>query len=165
MLITVEELERFSGVIPQDDATQTSLLETYIGSAQDIINNYLGFNAESCINWGEVDVEHVVYSSNGVTFYTDKNKTIQTTIPQGVTVVLVAGEKYHYFTSEIQVNPPAIVKLVCLEIATLIQTEENSNIGVNTNSDVGVSRTFLNIVDYTKYLQKIAAYRQTAQVM
>ena len=165
MLITIEELERFSGVIPQTDATQTSLLETYIGSAQDIINNYLGFDAESCIDWGEQSVEHIVYSADGVTFYSNVQKTISVTIPEGVTVVLVSGEKYHYFTTQTQTAVPAIVKLVCLEIATLIQTEENSNIGVNTNSDVGVSRTFLNIVDYTKYLQKLSAYRQTTQVM
>lgn len=55
---------------------------------------------------------------------------------------------------------PGLVKLVCLEIATLIELEENQNIGVNSSNfqDAG-QRSYLNIVDYTKYLQRISHYR------
>lgn len=55
---------------------------------------------------------------------------------------------------------PDIFKLVCLEIATLIQAEQGSNIGVNSSVDTGVSRSYLNIVDYTKYLQRLSIYRK-----
>ena len=55
---------------------------------------------------------------------------------------------------------PDIFKLVCLEIATLIQAEEGTNLGVNTSSEIGVSRSYLNVVDYTKYLQRLSIFRK-----
>ena len=56
---------------------------------------------------------------------------------------------------------PGIIKLVCLEIATLMQMEEGQNIGINNNNfNASGSRTFLNVVDYTKYLTRISQYRK-----
>lgn len=59
------------------------------------------------------------------------------------------------------VTLPGIVKLTALRIATLIQMEENNNLGVNSKSfgDSG-TRTFLNVVDYSKYLAVLSPYRQ-----
>lgn len=105
MLITKEQLAKFSGKYTDDD--DIDLSEIYIGSAQQIINQYVGYDIE-------------------------QEKTI-----------------------------PEIFRLVCLEIASLIQLEENSNLGVNSSSDVGgIGRSFLNIVDYTKYLQRLSSYRR-----
>jgi hypothetical protein len=47
-----------------------------------------------------------------------------------------------------------------MEIATLMQQEEGQNIGINSKSfGESGSRTFLNVVDYTKYLHRLDAYR------
>lgn len=67
--------------------------------------------------------------------------------------------KEEWKDDEGNVKVPDIFRLVCLEIATLMQAEEGSNIGVNTSSDIGVSRTYLNVVDYTKYLQRLSSFR------
>ena len=58
------------------------------------------------------------------------------------------------------IEVPKVFKLVCLEIATLIQAEEGSNIGVNTSGEAGISRTYLNVADFTKYLQKLSTFRK-----
>lgn len=118
MLITTEQLSRFSGVYPEDDDLQT----IYINSAMQKISDYVGYNPEEC-----EDFKIEIYTEEGT-------------------------------TTEIKV--PDIFKLVCLEIATLIQAEEGSNIGVNTQSEVGVNRTFLNVVDYSKYLDRLSSFRK-----
>lgn len=52
------------------------------------------------------------------------------------------------------------IQFVCMEIATLMQQEEGQNIGINSKSfGESGSRTFLNVVDYTKYLHRLDAYR------
>ena len=107
MLITVEQLQKFSGSYKDSDDVSESLVEIYIGTAADIINQYVGYKVE------------------------DK------------------------FT-----EVPEVFQMVCLEIATLLQQEESENIGVNSKSyaETG-TRSFLNVVDYSKYLSRLSAYR------
>lgn len=158
MLVTIEQLQTFSRVYNDN----TSLADIYIGSATQIINDYVGFDVLTREEWKkEIEHEHIVYSDDGISFYEDEEKTIPAIIPEEVTPSLVEGDKYHYFTYTEEVVQPDIFKLVCLEIATLIQAEEGSNIGVNTQNDVGIQRTFLNVVDYSKYLARLSAYRVT----
>jgi hypothetical protein len=53
------------------------------------------------------------------------------------------------------------IKNVCLEIAALLAMEADNNLGVNTSSDAGgISRSFLNVVDFSRYLAKLSAYRK-----
>ncbi|MCL2381328.1 MAG: hypothetical protein FWC64_07005 [Treponema sp.] len=54
-----------------------------------------------------------------------------------------------------------LFKVTCLRIATMLQTEGGSNIGVTSKSfgDSG-SRTFVNYTNFDKYLLPIAAYRK-----
>ena len=58
------------------------------------------------------------------------------------------------------------IKNVCLEIAALIAMEAGNNLGINTSSgaDGIASRTFLNVVDYSKYLSKLSAYRKNTEM-
>lgn len=112
MLITTEELSTFSGVYPDSDDLQ----KIYIGSASDMIQNYVGYNPETNEEW--------------------RNE-------EGV------------------IEIPSLFKFVCLEIATLMQQEESQNIGINSKSfgDSG-SRTFLNVVNYDKYLIRLAEFKR-----
>lgn len=158
MLVTPSQLSRFSGVYPEEEDLQV----IYINSATQRINDYVGFDVLQNEDWEqEVQTEHIVYSENGENFFLDPEFTEPADIPEGADVTQVLDTKYHYFTTSVKVVPPDVFKLVCLEIATLIQNEEKSNIGVNTQNELGVNRTFLNVVDYTKYLEKLNAYRIT----
>lgn len=117
MLITTEQLSRFSGVYPENDDLQT----IYINSAMQKISDYVGFDPEA----------HEGFKKE---IKTDEGNIEQIIIPD-------------------------VFRLVCLEIATLMQTEEGSNLGVNTSNEIGINRTFLNVVDYSKYLDRLSAYR------
>jgi hypothetical protein len=57
-------------------------------------------------------------------------------------------------------NIPDIIKLTVLRIAALLQSESDSNIGVTSKSfaDSG-TRTFVNTVDYSRYLIQLSNYR------
>lgn len=109
-LITTEQLAAFSGAVKDNDTTTAALLAIYIGSATDIISNYLGYDPET-----EGSFEAV----------------------------------------------PSTIKLVCLEIATLIQLEEQNNLGVNSKSfGEGGTRSFLNVTNFDPYLQKLSRWRK-----
>ncbi len=57
------------------------------------------------------------------------------------------------------------IKNVILEIAALIAMEQGNNLGVSSSSDgMGVNRTYLNVVDYSKYLEKLSAYRRNTEM-
>lgn len=114
MLITPSLLQSYNGINQEEDETSQELINIHIGSAQQIINDYIGFDCDDILEEG----------SN----YTD---------------------------SQI-----AMFKNVELRIATLLQLEDGSNIGVSNNSDIGISRSFVNIVDYTPYLKPLSAFRK-----
>ncbi len=115
MLITPDLLYAFNHIhIPQDEASQ-ALLDIHIGTAQQIINDYVGFDSE------EVVAE----------------------------------------ASEFSAPEQAIFRKTALRIATLLQLECDGNIGVSSSSsEMSVGRTFLNIVDYSKYLEPLSAFRR-----
>lgn len=55
---------------------------------------------------------------------------------------------------------PMILKQTVFRIGTLLQQESSGNIGINSKSfGESGSRTFLNIVDYSKYLMPLSEYR------
>jgi len=58
------------------------------------------------------------------------------------------------------IETPEIIKLTIMRIASILQTESDSNIGVTSKSfgDSG-TRTFINTVNFDKYLMQIAKYR------
>jgi len=61
--------------------------------------------------------------------------------------------------TEFQPTVPGIVKLTIFRIAALLQSEENSNIGITSKSQADGSRTFVKTTDYTPYLKEISRYR------
>lgn len=125
MLITIDELSEYTGVVKDFDGVQGDLYELYIKTAQAQIINYLGYNPET-IN--EPDVQKEIAEIYGGAFILDEYAL-------------------------------ADIKNTCLEIAALIAMESNNNLGVNTSSEVGVNRSYLNVVDYSKYLAHLSAYR------
>ena len=55
---------------------------------------------------------------------------------------------------------PEIIRLTAMRIAALLQSEEGSNIGVNSKSfGDGGTRVFVSFVNFDKYLLPISKYR------
>ena len=121
MLITVAQLEAFTGRVGGTEEVQVWLSELYIKSAQAEIIDYLGYNPE------DSNDEHAA-----------------------------ALTEYSL----------AKIRNVCLEIAALIAMENNNNLGVASSSGEGmVNHSFLNVVDYSRYLSKISAYRAKTEAV
>lgn len=115
MLITPSLLQKFNGIIQDTtDEDETELINIYIGTAQRVISDYVGFDSET---------------------------------------VIAEDSKYTKDTQQ-------LFRLTCLRIATLLQSECGANIGINSTTEPGVSRSFLNVVDYTPYLKQLSAFRK-----
>lgn len=155
MLINADLLARFSGV-----ETDPELAQIYIESAEQQIKDYVGYDPETAERFEqEITETHTVYSEDGEHFFKDEEMTKPVTIPEGITPELVEDTEYKYEITETRIIVPKVFAHVCLEIATLMQAEEGTNIGVNTSGEAGVNRTYLNIVDYSKYLVKLTSFR------
>lgn len=157
MLITAEELKSFSGNYDSENA------DSYIKSAQDLIETSIGFNPETNEEWKDtIKTEIDVWSDDGETFYLDEDMTILADIPEGADVQpTLTEDMYCYFIDEEVIVVPELIKLVCKEIATLMQLEENQNLGINSKSfgDSG-TRSFLNVTNYDQYLKKLSKYKR-----
>jgi hypothetical protein len=115
MYIDLETFQKYTNVFQDDNGLQQS----YIDSAIDIINGYLGYNPEEKI---------------------------------------LIDNELNDISPEYEI--PSIIKMTALRIAALLQSESDSNIGI-TSKSFGESgaRTFINTVNYDKYLVMISNYR------
>ena len=155
-LISVDLLAKFSGV-----ESDTELAEIYIDSAKQQIVDYVGYDPETAERFAkEIQKFFTVYSADGEHFFEDAELTKSATLPAGAIPVHVDGNEYQYSIVETVIEVPKGFAHVCLEIATLMQTEEGSNIGVNTSGEAGINRTYLNVVDFQKYLVKLSSFRE-----
>ncbi|MGI5068279.1 hypothetical protein [Treponema denticola] len=172
MIITVEDLQKFTQVYPEDNVNQQEL---FIQAASDIVCNYLRYNPEKreyniFVNGNDsneiylsyknitelkeimidneiISIANIGFSDNSI-FYKDKN-----IFPKGnknINIKFVAGYE----------DIPAIIKLTTLRIAGILQTESENNIGISSKSfqDSG-TRTFINTTNFDKYLLQISDYR------
>lgn len=57
MLITREMLQEFTKVRPDDTEVQADLQDCYIGSAQQVINDYVGYDVETAAEFDRVSTE------------------------------------------------------------------------------------------------------------
>lgn len=168
MIITIEDLQKFTNVYPEDTNSQQGL---FVESACNIIANYLHYEPEEKAytffidGTGEKEIQVLAQpiteikriEVDGVIqegCFFDRN-CIFSSIPfpkgkRNIKVILTAGYK----------EIPAIIKLTALRIAGILQTESNNNIGINSKSfqDSG-TRTFINTTNFDKYLLQIADYR------
>jgi hypothetical protein len=167
---TLDDLRQFSG-INSEDAEQ----QLYINAAADIINSYIGYDIhkssrEDYVN-GTGKKILFVKSSNVTeitqvkiddTEITDTFKIIgsmivtkNTTFPIGIKNVYIK-----YTAGFEDTDIPYIFKLVNIEIAALIESLSGGNIGITSKSfDASGTRTFLQNVNYDKYLQNLSCYK------
>ena len=166
MVVTTNELQGFTGV---EFESGNNIAELFIGAAQNIVENYLGYEIES----KEYTKHFELHSSNiikcgiknitvvkeitidGVPvedYYIDDDKIIlkQPVISDNIIVTFTAG-----FSEEV----PQIIKLTVLRIAALLQTESNNNIGISGKSFMDGSRTFTNFTNFDRYLIACSKYK------
>lgn len=166
MIVTKEELQGYTGVEFEEG---NNIADLFIGSAQNIVENYLGYEIESkeytkhfalhtsnVIKCGVKNITNVseitVDGAPAEDYYIDDDKIIlkQPVISDNIIVKFTAG-----FGEDL----PAIIKLTVLRIAALLQTESNNNIGISGKSFIDGSRTFINYTNYDKYLIQTSKYK------
>lgn len=165
MIVKADELLDYTGV----QLETPELAELFIGAAQNIVENYLGYEVES----KEYTKHFSLHSSNVIkcgvknitavkeitidgtpveNYYIDDDKIIlnQPVISDNIIATFTAG-----FSTDL----PQIIKLTVLRIAALLQTESNNNIGISGKSFMDGSRTFTNFTNYDKYLIQCSKYK------
>lgn len=170
MIVTKEELEKYSGVYTDDNNTSQEL---YIESAEDILFSYLGYDpnlksykkfydgtgfsdlrvgAKPIVILEKVAIDGEEQDLNDYTFDDDcvisKNGTFSVG-HKNIEIDFSAGYE----------TIPSIMKMTILRIATLLQLESDNNIGVSSRSFADNTRTFLNTVNYDKYLIQCSRYK------
>ena len=166
MIVTKEELQGYTGV---EFENGNNIADLFIGAAQNIVENYLGYEVES----KEYTKHFELHSSNVIKcgvknvtvvkeitvdgtpvdgYYIDDDKIIlkQPVISDNIIVTFTAG-----FSTDL----PQIIKLTVLRISALLQTESNNNIGISGKSFMDGSRTFTNFTNFDRYLISCANYR------
>ena len=166
MIVTKEELQGFTGVEFEEG---NNIADLFIGAAQNIVENYLGYEIESkeytkhfalhtsnIIKVGVKNITNVsALSVDGIPiedYYIDDDKIIlkQPVISDNVIITFTAG-----FGEDL----PQIIKLTVLRIAALLQTESNNNIGISGKSFMDGSRTFTNFTNFDRYLVACSKYK------
>lgn len=168
-IITTEDLQKFTGVYPETEDSQQQL---YIDTAIEIICSYLKFNPEKKEYTLVLDgngreelllpalpinsVESLIIDGRTIateTLLIKKRSIYGAIFSKGRNNIIIA------FNAGFDVIP-ATIKLTALRIAGILQTESNNNIGINSKSfqDTG-TRTFVNTVNFDKYLIQISEYK------
>ena len=166
MVVTKEELLGFTGI---EFESGNNIAELFIGSAQNIVENYLGYEIES-----KEYTKHFALHSSNVIKVGVKNITNVTEITVDGTLVedyyidddkiilknpVISDNIIITFTAGFGEDLPQIIKLTVLRIAALLQTESNNNIGISGKSFMDGSRTFVSYTNYDKYLISCSKYK------
>jgi hypothetical protein len=179
--VSVEELQKYSNVYGEAD-----LQQSYIDSAENIVNTYLGYSPTlhhylqyfdgmginelqlkakpitAVINV-EINGESIPLSEFS-TFFDNEFIYYNKIFLYGKRNIKVEYEAGYGITIDDDVANsqyvPSIIKTTVLRIASMLQAESDSNIAVSSKSfgDSG-TRTFINYTDYSKYLLPISIYK------
>ena len=166
MIVTKEELLGFTGI---EFESGNNIAELFIGAAQNIVENYLGYEIES-----KEYIKHFELHSSNVIKCEVKNITAVSEITIDGTLVedyyidndkiilkqpVISDNIIVKFTAGFSTDLPAVIKLTVLRIAALLQTESNNNIGISGKSFMDGSRTFTNFTNFDRYLIACSKYK------
>ena len=166
MVVTKEELQGFTGV---EFESGNNIADLFIGSAQNIVENYLGYEIES-----KEYTKHFALHTSNIIKAGVKNITAVSEITIDGTLVenyyidddkiilkkpVISDNIIVTFTAGFGVDFGEISKIKKLRIAALLQTESNNNIGISGKSFIDGSRTFTNFTNFDRYLIACANYR------
>lgn len=170
LLASKEDFEKYTGIQEEENYSQAEL---FLGSASDIVRNYLGYdpskhNSKKLFNgngrkWlrleskpiqsiNEVQIEGMTVDKQF--FYFDDDTLIfkNETFPEGIKNIYVD------FDSGFE-EVPDLIKLTVLRIASLLATESDQNISVVSKTFDGSTRTFYNFTNFQKYLLPISKWK------
>lgn len=174
MICTVTQFDTYSGNYEASEAV-VSMKTSILRSAQEIVSNYIGFDPESAqrddwisaignnrlyllahpvtqvtsVELNGVEVPQTAYSVHDR--YLRLNNGVWPEGLENVKVVYTAG-----WSSE---TLPDTIRMVILQIATLMLMEAGENIGVTGKSFGENSRTFINYTNMSKWLSKLDEYK------
>ncbi|MDR1926607.1 MAG: hypothetical protein LBQ13_02870 [Endomicrobium sp.] len=179
--ISANDLQKYSNVY-----SDIILQQEYIDAAENIVNNYLGYSPtlhayNNILNGRGThelqlrakpiqDIVHLSIDGTSIPinefYFTNDSEFLyyNNFFPDGtknIQIEYTAGWGSVIDDDTVNGNSlPKIIKLTVLRIASLLQTESDSNIGITSKSfaDSG-TRTFINNTDYYKYLIPISLYR------
>lgn len=171
MFITVEDLEKYSGVCGDP------LAQSYVTSACEIVRNYLGYNPEETeydmdydgtgMDWLFLDcpcissLTSVEINGNVVpadNFYIRENCIY---FKGGLFPLGQQNVHVNYIGGFTALNMPEVIRTTALQIAALRQVESGQNIGVNSKSfGESGTRVFLSTRKYNDFLFNISAYKK-----
>lgn len=165
--VSVTDLQKYSSVY-SDDVVQ----QQYIDAAENIVNNYLGyiptvstyaqFLNGNGTNELQLAAKPIITLTsihiNGQSIPTTEFYTVGEFIYYNIFPVGNRNIEVNYTAGNVII--PEVIKLTVLRIAALLQTESDSNIGITSKSfaDSG-TRSFINTVNFDKYLIQISDYR------
>lgn len=167
---TLDQFNEYTGNLEEDD---NGLKQIYLDSAEQIIIDYLGYD------FNENDYEEYL-KSNGLDYVQLSAIPITTLTSVTIDGEVVENSKFSikrdllvYSEGVIPVGVdvaveytagyatiPGVIKLVELQIAGLLFSEANGNIGVTSKSfDQGNTRTFFKTTNFEPYLTKLSSIR------
>jgi hypothetical protein len=175
----VEELQKYSNVYG-DNVLQCS----YVDSAENIVNTYLGYSptlhnyAHYFDGKGTNEIQLKAKPITGVfgveingvnvplcdLYYVNEFIYFNDIFPIGKRNIKIEYEAGWGITPDDDIANseylPQIIKITVLRIASLLQTESDGNLGVTSKSfaDSG-TRTFVNTVNFDKYLLPISIFK------
>lgn len=174
MIVSVSEFDTYSGNC-ETGAEVVALKTLILQSTQEIVTNHLGFNPESSEHDDfisaigtnrlylyahpitlvtSVAVDGVALQSDEYTIHDNYLRLKQGVWPLGIENVEVV-----YTAGWSALTLPDTVKMVILQIATLMLQEAGENIGITGKSFGENSRTFINYTNFGKWLSKLDPYR------
>lgn len=173
MIISVEQFDTYSG--NYEGATDVvAMKESMLASAQEIVADYLGFNPESEERTDYVEGignNHLYLFAHPISAVSEITFNGMSLLPSAYTICdnyLRLNEGVWPNATEIKVsytagwsadNVPETVRMVILQIATLMLQESGGNIGITGKTISDDSKTFINYTNYDKWLKKLDALR------
>ena len=179
MMIELFDVSEFNAYASnwENDPESLALKETYILSAREKVEDYLGYSLaleeqdEYISGIGDtsiylsafgaekvnlISVEGSVLSADSFTVSGNKvtSKMSNYRFPKGLDNIYV-----NYVSGWTKENLPASIKMAVYRIAALMLSESHGNIGVTSKTFGDQSRTFVTLNDYSKYLKAISGYR------
>jgi hypothetical protein len=169
-IITVDQLNEYSN--NYDDSTIKTI---YIGTAEDIVKEYLGYNPASAtytdVLSGVGDyrlflkaqpvTEITLLTIDGVLQNTSLfTKDVDSIYKTDYEAVFTEGQNNIQITYKAGYTSfPGLIQMTVLRIATLLMQESNGNIGITGKSFDTNSRSFINYSDFNKYLKPLDPLR------
>lgn len=174
MIVTVSEFNVYSGNY-EDDTNVVAMKTNILGAAEEKVVDYLGFSplqaqrsdiisaigqnrlylyAHPVTAVSSLSVNGSVIDSADFTLHDTYLRLKDGVFPTGIDNVEVS-----YTAGWSSQNMPSVIKMVILQIASLMLEEAGGNIGITGKSFDDNSRNFINYTDFSKWLKKLDGLR------